>query len=274
MKNIYGYTEILEDLIRLKGKYEDKLWVNTMGSSCQGRFIPCMRIGRGKEKLLAVASVHGREHITSAFLMRCVKDLLECEEIPSEKSLFVVPVLNPDGVEISLNREEPFEKQEEFKPELFKNNANNVNLNANFPYLFSKVPKHRQGGKAPASEPETKALVRLCEKEGFASAIALHARGNCVFWRDLGNGVIEGDMKLAKSLAQTCGFELISPTRSPADYSGGFENWFRCKFRRPALCVELVKDEEMSFSGMYPNFEKTVLWDKTKAFLKTYIKFS
>lgn len=274
MKNIYGYTEVLEDLLLLKEKYEDKLWVNTIGSSCQGRLIPCVRMGKGKEKLLVVASVHGREHVTSAFLMRSVKDLLECEEIPSEKSLFVVPVVNPDGVEIALGREVPLNKPEGFEPELFKNNARNVNLNANFPYLFRKVPKCRQGGKAPASEPETKALVRLCENESFTSAIALHARGNCIFWRDFGNGEVEGDFKLAESLEKACGFELVSPTKSSADYSGGFENWFRCKFRRPALCVELVKDEAIGFSDMYESFEDAVLWGKTKDFLKAYIKFS
>ncbi len=274
MKNIYGYTEVLEDLLILKEKYEDKLWINTIGSSCQGRLIPCVRFGMGKEKLLVVASTHGREHITSAFLMRSMKDLLECKGIPADKSLFVVPVLNPDGVEIALGRDKPLQKTEDFKAEFFKNNARNVNLNANFPYHFSKVPKCRQGGKTPASEPETKALVRLCEKEGFASAISLHARGNCIFWRDFGNGEVKGDLKLAKSLEKACGFGLVSPTKSCADYSGGFENWFRCKFRRPALCVELVKDENISFSEMYPNFEEAVLWDKTKDFLRTYIKFS
>lgn len=274
MKHIYGYTEILEDLLLLKEKHEDKLQVNSVGTSCQGRIIPAVRAGAGDEKLLVVASVHGREHITSAFVMRSLKELLESTEVPAEKSLFVVPVLNPDGVEISLGREFPLKKQADFEAELFKNNANNVNLNANFPYFHGKVPKFRQGGNSPASEPETKALMRLCEKEGFASAIALHARGSCIFWRDFGNGQVKGDYKLAKSFEGTCGFELVSPTEKSSDYSGGFENWFRCKFRRPALCVELVKDEKMSFSQMYEKFEEAVLWDKTKSFLRTYMEFS
>lgn len=274
MKNIYGYTEIIEDLLLLKEKYEDKLYIGSMGTSCQGRIIPILRAGTGRKKLLVVASVHGREHITSAFIMRSVKELMECGDFPEDKSLFVVPVLNPDGVEISLGREVYFEVPADFRAELFKNNARNVNLNANFPYLFSKVPQSRQGGEGPASEPETKALVNLCEKESFASAIALHARGNCIFWRDFGNGEVKGDFKLARSLSKACGFDLVSPTRNASDYSGGFENWFRCRFRRPALCVELVKDEEISFTDMYPNFEKAVLWDKTQDFLGAYLKFS
>lgn len=274
MKNIYGYIEILEDLLLLKEKHPHGIDVCSIGTSCQGRLIPAFKVGGGSKKLLAAASVHGREHISSAFLMRCVKELLENGGVPEGVSLFVVPVLNPDGVEIALGREHPKSFPEGFEAELFKNNANNVNLNANFPYLHQKVPKSRQGGKGPASEPETKALIRLCEKEGFDSALSLHARGNCIFWRDFGNGGVMGDYKLAKSLEKNCGFELISPTKSPSDYSGGFENWFRCRFRRPALCVELVKDEDIPFNGIHQDFERAVLWDETKGLLRVYTEFS
>ena len=270
----YGYTELLEDLLSLNVLYNEKVNISFLGKSVKARHLPLIKIGSGKVKILAVATVHGREYVSSAFIMRSIFELLESGEELTEKTLYVVPMLNPDGAEIALSGDMPLEKTENFKAELFKNNANNINLNANFPFCFSKVPKSRQGGAKAASEPETKALISLCEREGFSSAIALHARGNCIFWRDAGNGVIKGDRAFAECFEKECGFELISPTKSAEDYSGGFENWFRCRYRKPALCVELVKDEAISFSDMCLRFDDAVIWEKTKAFLKTFLKFS
>lgn len=268
----YGYTELLEDLLKLTALYNERLSVKFIGTSVKGRLLPLIKIGRGERKILAVGAVHGREFISSAFLMRSVYDLLENGEELSQKALYILPMLNPDGVEISLSRDKPPAEAENFKAELFKNNANNINLNANFPFCFAKVPKSRQGGERAASEPETKALISLCESKAFSSAISIHARGNCIFWRDFGNGEVKGDFTLAKGFEKNCGFELIAPTKKAEDYSGGFENWFRCRYRRPALCIELVKDEDITFADMCINFSDAVMWDKTKGLLNTFLR--
>jgi len=274
LSKIYGYTEFLEELLKLKAVYGEKLSIKILGNSVKGRLLPLIKIGRGDAKCLLVGTVHGREFISSAFIMQSISELLKSGYEFSSKSLYVIPMLNPDGAEIALGRDVPSVEVEDFKAQLFKNNANNVNLNANFPFCFKKVPKHRQGGLKACSEPETKALIKLCEEENFSSAIALHARGNCIFWRDFENGAVKGDFRLAESLKKNCGFELISPTKKVEDYSGGFENWFRHRYRRPALCVELVKDEDISFCDMCLNFDKAVIWDKTKNLLETFLKFS
>lgn len=264
---------MLEDLLKISECRKDKVSIEFIGKSVNGRLLPLIKLGCGNKKLLVLGTVHGREFVTSAFIMRSISELLEKGEFPRHKSLYVVPMVNPDGAEIFLKRELPQTPVEDFKAELFKNNANNVNLNANFPFCFSKVPLNRQGGKAPASEPETQAIIKLCEKEKFASSISLHARGNCIFWRDFGNKEVKGDLKLAESFEKGCGFELIPPTQKAEDYSGGFENWFRCRYRKPALCIELVKDENICFSDIMKNFEEAVIWEKTKNLFDTYINF-
>lgn len=273
MRTCYGYTELLEDLLKLQEAHKDKVSIKITGTSVKGRLLPLIKLGNGNKKLLAVGAVHGREFVTSAFIMRSISELLEKEEF-GDKCLYVLPMLNPDGAEIALGRDFPVVEVRDFKGELFKNNANNINLNANFPFCFSKVPPKRQGGVKAASEPEVKALIELCEKERFCFAISLHARGNCIFWRDLGNGRIKGDFELAKEFEQSCGFELIPPTRKAEDYSGGFENWFRCRYKKPSLCIELVKDEDIGFGDIMKNFEEAVIWDKTKNLFNTYIKFT
>ena len=274
MKNIYGYTELLEDLIKLREASQNKICVKFAGKSVKGRLLPLIKAGKGSKKLLLAGAIHGREYVSSLFIIRSLEMFLKDDGDFCGCSLYFLPMLNPDGAEIAWGRDFPIKETEDFKAEFFKNNANNINLNANFPFCFSKVPKSRQGGSAPASQPEVKALIKLCEEERFASAISVHARGNCIFWRDFGNKVVNGDKRLAQGLEETCGFELIKPTQSPQDYSGGFENWFRYRYRRPALCVELVKDEDISFHDMINDFEEAVIWDKTKHLLNTYINFS
>ncbi|MBR3987722.1 MAG: hypothetical protein IKK10_00260 [Clostridia bacterium] len=274
MRTCYGYTELLEDLLKLSEVYKDKISIKITGTSVKGRLLPLIKMGGGNKKLLVAGAVHGRESVTSAFIMKSLEELLKSGCEFAEKSLYVLPMVNPDGVEIFLKRDLPQVTVKDFKGELFKNNANNINLNANFPFCFSKVPPKRQGGAKSASEPEVKSLIKLCEKERFESAVSLHARGNCIFWRDYGNKAVKGDLELAKSFEQNCCFEIISPTQKVEDYSGGFENWFRCRYRKPALCIELVKDEDISFSDMIINFEEAVIWEKTKNLLITYLNFS
>lgn len=259
----YGYTELSKDLLKLRAVYNEKASVEFIGTSVKGRALPLIKIGGGKRKILAVGAVHGREFISSAFLMRSVFELVKSGAELFEKSLYVVPVLNPDGVEIALKQQATY-----------KNNANDVNLNANFPFCFECVPESRQGGECAASEPETKALIGLCEEANFAAAISLHARGNCIFWRDFGNGRVEGDAELAQAFAQNCGFELVAPTENVEDYSGGFENWFRFRFGKPALCIELVKDEDIGFADMCLNFDEAVIWSKTGRLLRTFLELS
>lgn len=268
----YGYTELLEDLLKLK-MLSENVSVEIIGESVQGRLLPLIKIGTGKQKILAVGAVHGREFVSSAFLMRSVFELLESGEDSTRKTLFILPMLNPDGVEIALLRGTPSASVEDFKAEDFKNNANNINLNANFPFCFAQVPKSRQGGAKAASEPETRALIKLCERESFSSAISIHARGNCIFWRDFGNGAVKGDYEIAKEFEKNCGFELVPPTKNMADYSGGFENWFRCRYKKPALCIELVKNEDISFSDMCKGFDEAVIWENTKKLLNTFVRF-
>lgn len=259
----------MKDIKRLERRFNERVCVKDYGKSEKGRNLPLIIVGSTEKACLAVGGIHGREAVTSLFLMRCLEEFLSCGcDKSADISLWLCPMANPDGVEIFWGREKPLVSIWDFDHRLFKNNANNVNLNANFPFEFSQVPQNRQGGIFAASEKESRSLIKLCEDKAFESAVSIHARGNCIFWRDNGNGRVEGDFSLAKSLEKHCGFELIKPTEKAEDYSGGFENWFRHRFRRPGLCVELVKDEAISFEGMCGCFEQAVEWKSTKKLLR------
>lgn len=117
-----------------------------IGTSVQGRAIEAIRLGdpRGVP-VLVVGVIHGREE---AGLL--VTDLLEAMTPPPGVALWIVPNMNPDGLALNV-----------------RGNANRVDLNRNFPYLWA--PLGRRGywqfaGNARASEPETKAMMAFIRR--------------------------------------------------------------------------------------------------------------
>ncbi|MGN0452512.1 MAG: M14 family zinc carboxypeptidase, partial [Ruminococcus sp.] len=235
--------------------------------------------GTGKKKILLTASIHGREYVTTGFLLCCAEEyalalsmgeyygVFDIRRAFSEYSFYFVPLANPDSVETALLRGEPFYSSnilDRSQNKSCKNNANNVNLNANFPYFFEYVPKERQGGPFAGSERETRFLISLCENHRFEALLSFHSRGNCIYYRDSGNGAIKGDFEIAKLLSIRCGFSLCYETENIESYSGGFENWFRHRFRRPGLCVELITDENADFLRCCEDFYTLANWEKTR----------
>lgn len=82
----------------------------TIGESLMDKQIPCVKIGQGKTKILLAGAFHGLEYLTSAFLVKFLSELIvhimtrqklfgyDTERIFSEASIYVVPMVNPDGV--------------------------------------------------------------------------------------------------------------------------------------------------------------------------------
>ncbi len=272
----YTYGRTLCAVKRLICRYKGIIRAGETGSSQQGRNIPTLILGTGKRKVLLTGSIHGREYVTTGYLLRCAEEYAQSAfsksayenynvcEILQEFSLYIVPMANPDSVEIALGRALPCVRSDDFVAYTFKNNARNVNLNANFPFEWESVPLRRHGGKAAASEKETRFLMNLCEKHKFEIALAFHIRGGCLYWRDNLNGQIEGDEALAKRIESHNGLKLCPPTEKAEDCAGGFENWFRWKYSKPAVCAELVSDETAPFDLVCREFEKHTEWEKTR----------
>lgn len=274
---VYPYTHcrLLYAVRSLNEKYNELIRIVCVGKSEQGRSIPVISLGKGKKLILSAGAIHGREYVTTNFLLMCIEEYarafcrnkqykgFDVRRILKEYTFHFVPVANPDSVEIALGRALPPCKSADFSPVLFKNNSNNVNLNANFPYMWEYVPKNRQGGNKSASERETRFLMKLCEEYKYEALLSFHSRGDCLYWRDEGNSEVAGDRQLAEKLADVCGFTPCPPTKDKADYSGGFENWFRFRFSKPAICVELVKNENSPFSLCCRDFYTLTRWEET-----------
>lgn len=100
-----------------------------------------------------------------------------------------------------------------------------------------------------------------------------------MYWRDEGNGIIEGDERLAKLINKQTGYTMWTPTVNPLSYGGGHENWFRYRYKKPAICLELTAgndgpvpynlvNRESYDLKLYDFYSSTVLdWNKTNTLM-------
>lgn len=289
-----SYASIQKEIKALAKEYPELISYTSAGKSVQGRNLTYMKVGKGKTKALIIAGIHARESITVSYIMRCVEEFCEAYESKSKKyakifdmenllenyTLYIMPLANPDGLEIISGRDKP-EVTVTYRGDMdisdYKGNANGVNLNKNFPLLWNKINNKvtkpdAEGYKGPSagSEPETKALMKLCNSNDFAWMTSIHVRGDCVYWSDSANPSVGSSEKIVDILKDKCGFYKCNTSTDINGYGGGFENWFRDKFNKPGLCLELMPLDETVTPLTNTNhsyFSKTVRWDVTKKVL-------
>lgn len=110
----FDYSALIECAWVLSKNYEF-LQFSYLTESIMGRAIPMFRVGEGAKEFYYIGAHHGAEGITGALLMRFLGELAELAErhgtlmgvnldyILRSRSLYFVPVLNVDGVDIAVN---------------------------------------------------------------------------------------------------------------------------------------------------------------------------
>ncbi len=254
------YALVQNQISDLCSAYPGVLSSSIIGTSVQGRNITLLKLGTGSRKICLVGAMHAREHITTTYLMRCVEDYAAAYFSESGKldgydmkyildncTFYIVPNCNPDGTEILLSGQSPSTDVVWNKKSAYKANANGVNLNRNFPFLhgfydkMSTVPHEGTfPGYSAASEPETVALMELCEANSFEMLLSFHIQGECIYWSDSVNVDTADSSYLASKLSREFGFYKCPTSSDLSLYGGGFENWFRYNYGREGFCVELM----------------------------------
>ncbi len=262
----YDYVGIKNVIGRLCEKYH-VLQEFSIGKSCAGRDITALKINSDTEYVLFAAAFHGSEHITSnillmfleeftaAYIQGCSLSGINVRKALGHRGVIFVPLVNPDGCEISIHGaigcgKEAGNIYKMCKGDFTHFNANlrGVDINHNFNAGWQKLHElerrsgilgpspTRFGGFAPHSEPETVAMTNLCKEYNIHHAIALHSQGEVIFWSY--NGYEDKTSKrMAEIMAATSGYALDVPTSLAT--GGGFKDWFLKEFLRPAFTVEV-----------------------------------
>ena len=117
-----------------------------LGKSARGRAIRAWHLGHEGEQtdasvptVVLISTMHGTEAATRQILT-ALRDGPPIHLV----DLWVVPVYNPDGLAAGTRR-----------------NARGVDLNRNYPYRWVDLDGNYESGPRPASEPETRAMMRF-----------------------------------------------------------------------------------------------------------------
>jgi len=222
-----------------------------------GRDIFGVLLGTGPERVLYAAAFHAQEWITSLLLLRFCEDLCETQTNLNRRSLMFVPQMNPDGVEIALHGPKAAGPYTEAvatlggdRPGLWQANARGVDLNHNYDAgraalarreraagIIGPAPR-RWRGPAAHSEPETRALVSLCNRSHFRHVVAMHTQGEEIYW-EYGPNTPPWAKKMAEDMAAVSGYVVAKPEIMASH--GGFKDWFIETTEHPGFTVEFGK---------------------------------
>ncbi len=282
----YTYERVEQNIAALQKTFPELIRTEVIGSSVCGRNITLVKLGNGERKVLVAAGIHSRENISVSFTMRCIEeyasayytrrgyyDSYNLHDLLSRYTIYLVPLVNPDGLNIVTAGEKPLYTSEPLEnPAKFKNNANGVNLNRNYPFMWgysgedgtvnvTEPDTDSYAGASEASEPETQAIVKLCRANSFEWLLDMHCRGNLIYYQDKFSPVQAADNHLASLLDRRCGYTLTDKSTG-YEVSGGMENWFRSEFGKPAICVELVLNNYAYVVN--EKFDAKLNWEKTR----------
>lgn len=261
----HSYFEVKRLISHIAAKYPF-VGVSSIGKSVAGREIPLLSLGERSDFTLYVTGDDPSCRITTLILLKFISEL--CEKISSgeqmcgiklRKAMFgrgiaILPLLNPDGYEISLRRENGCGQMAPKISKLcggdfskWRANLRGVEISHNFFPGFEQrrkeeVLKQVSGprfegfsGYKPESEPETVALADFCRSKKIRQLINLSAPGQTVTYGSK-NTVPPRSTKMAEIMAAVTSF-TITPPISNVDFCLG--DWFTYEFCEPALAVKM-----------------------------------
>ncbi len=271
----YTYEVFTEDCKRLIRAFPF-LENGTIGRSVLEKKIPFFRFGKGEKKIILVGAHHGKEWITAMLTMAMLARLCSLysdrkrygeqslTDFYRTRSLYVIPMLNPDGVNLCINgltddipvflRSRLIGMNGGSRDFVGKWQANihGVDLNHNYDALFEKGKAlafadgvygpgaGRYSGDTPESEPESRALADFTRTLLPDLVIAYHSQGEEIFYKFNGYSA-RGAENLAAQIARKTGYTLIEAT-GLTDCSG-YKDWVIDHFRIPAFTIEVGKGE-------------------------------
>lgn len=247
---------LINDMVSLATKAGP---IRYVGKSLYGNPIPMIKKGRERGgAVLAVGTVHAREHITGRLL--CELAAAYDGDYPVD----FIPFLNPDGAILATEGMTAFALKNRERIALlrlnggstdftlWKANLRGVDLNVNFDAGWGTGARNVRTpgsenyiGEYPFSEPETRIIRSLAESGRYVLAVAYHSKGEEVYWGFGGNTDYREE---AETIASALGYAL----KTTPDSAGGLKDYWIQATGLPAFTVEVGKD---AFPHPYPESE-------------------
>ena len=253
----------------LKARYPF-LMTGSIGKSVMGRPLYYIKIGEGARQVFYNASHHANEWITAPLLMKFTEKYAHAysrrgeifntsaEELYSDTSLYVVAMVNPDGVDLVTGQISSGSRYEAARaisaaypaipfPGGWKANIIGTDLNLQYPagWENAKAIKAAQGfvspaprdyvGTAPLSAPESRAVYDFTVRHDFRLTLSYHTQGEVIYWKYL-DYQPENSLELARRFASVSGY-TVELTPRESGYAG-YKDWFIMTYNRPGYTIE------------------------------------
>ena len=276
----FAYPDLLRALETLRACFPARFSYRSLGVTADGRDIVCAVVGtgRGARQIAAEAGIHGSEHRNPAAVVSVLENILRAYDEPvyngktprellADTDLYVIPMLNPDGIAISMDGLEGLESvalrenvlgiyerqllegateltQGEYL-RVWKANANGVDLNRNF--LFENTGmEYLTGVDAPANEEyagdrgapeaETAAYRALIEAlSAPAAVLSIHSQGGLIYWACGQSGEAgEEALRLAQAVSAVTGCWVDDEE----SFVGASADWTMLELGIPSVTIE------------------------------------
>lgn len=184
----------------------------TIGKSVKGQDMQCIKMGDGPLKILYAAGIHGNEVGTVKLMYEFINWANANISILEKTTLFMVPCLNPDGLELACREPDYFGGGR-----LGRFNSRNVDLNRNFSTKsFQKKSEWHFGknysestevycGEFGNSEPEIEAITKFIKEKNIKMWFMFHNAG-----REVMGNVNKISQALTRLYAEKTGFRYVN----------------------------------------------------------------
>lgn len=283
----YSYETMLSDAAKLQHMYPELIKTSSIGKSVEGRDLLLIEFGRGANKIFVCGTHHAREYIATTYLMYAIDRYAyayrsgsmwgqyNTKEILDNVTFCIVPMVNPDGVNLVQNGIYATKTPDEIASmglyegrnlgiDSWKANVRGVDINWNYDKDWS-VENNKNGrgssgfnGDYPGSEPETIAVSNYVDNHTFDAFLSFHTQGQIFYWAENP----ENPTYLHEAIRWDTGFVPYKDSGTGA--GGSFFDYVYRKFLKPTITVELCP-----YVGNYPypnqNFD--TVWKLAKNIL-------
>ena len=263
------YSTLIEEINELSRVYEF-IDVSYIGTSLLNRSIPLITLGEknASKGVLYVGTHHACENVCTSVLLNFIKEYASAFERYGQicqinlrylfkmRKIYVVPMLNPDGVEYRLNgvssvnpikdRVIAYNGGKDFSS--WQANGRGVDLNHNYDAFFDEYKnlerekgitpgKTKYSGEYPESEPEISALCNFIRYniDNIDAVLSLHTQGEEIYYTSRGQ-MPKKSYHVSKILSRMTGYRL-SEAEGTASY-GGLTDWLINTYDKPSFTLE------------------------------------
>ena len=243
----------------------------SIGNSVLGNSIPYIKIGNGQKEIFYNASFHANEWITTPILMKFIEQYLlsyvnnstifgyNARNLFNNVSLYVVPMVNPDGVNLLTGEyipgSLPYQRAQNIArnypsisfPSGWKANINGIDLNLQFPAGWEQARqiKFSQGfttpaprdfvGYGPLVAPEALAVYNFTLSHNFQLILAYHTQGQEIYWQFQNFAPTRAQI-IGEQFSNVSGYRLANVPF--ASSFAGYKDWFLQQYQRPGYTIE------------------------------------